>query len=46
MKLSIEFRDTPRSGWMRSRMAWTFEDVAWLNRACGYEKYRVAHVTA
>lgn len=46
MNLHVEYRDSARGAWKRSAMPWTFEDVAYLNRTCGYEKYRVARVTA
>lgn len=45
MKLTVEYRDSKRGSWKRSAMTWTFEDVAFLNRTAGYEKYRVARVT-
>lgn len=37
----LEYRDTPSSPWTRSAMHWDYLDVAFLNRFCGYEKYRV-----
>ena len=46
MNLRIEYRDSARGPWKRSAMPWTFDDVAYFNRASGYEKYRVAKVTA
>lgn len=46
MRLSIQFRDTKTSAWKRCRSAWTFDDIAYLNRVCGYEKYRVVRVTS
>lgn len=46
MKLTIEYRDKPSGRWKRSRMPWTFEDVAALNKLVGYEKYRIVEVTA
>lgn len=46
MRLLIEYRDSARGAWKRSEMAWSFDDVAYLNRASGYEKYRIVKVTA
>jgi hypothetical protein len=46
VKLTIEYRDGVRGSWKRSRMPWTFEDVGYLNRTAGYEKYRITRVTA
>jgi hypothetical protein len=44
--LTIQYRHSKHGAWKTSAMPWSFEDVAYLNRACGYEKYRVARVTA
>ncbi|MBQ9917404.1 MAG: hypothetical protein IJO71_09440 [Microbacterium sp.] len=46
MKLLTEYRDSARGVWKRSAMAWSFDDVTYLNRASGYEKYRIVKVTA
>lgn len=46
MKLTINWRDTPRGAWKRCYSDWSFEDVAFLNKTVGYEKYRVVRAVA
>lgn len=46
MLLTINFRDRPNGAWKRCRSDWSFEDIAFLNRVVGYEKYRVVAVRA
>lgn len=44
MNRRVEWRDTRHAGWRRSYAGWTAEDVAFLNRTVGYEKYRIIEV--
>lgn len=30
--------------WQKSHVNWTIDDIRFLNRICGYEKYRVVTV--
>lgn len=46
MKLSILFRDHVGGTWKRCAMPWHFEDINFLNKTVGYEKYRVTRVVA
>jgi len=36
----VKFRQTRHSGWQRSFMPWTAEDVAFFNRTVGWEMYK------
>lgn len=40
----VEYRNQRGGDWVRSYMAWSTEEIAFFNRACGYERYRVARV--
>lgn len=44
--LNLEYRDSARGPWKRCDSDWKPEDVAWLNAAVGYEKYRVSPAVA
>ncbi|AVR56934.1 hypothetical protein PBI_TRISCUIT_61 [Microbacterium phage Triscuit] len=43
----LEFRNKAHDAiWHISRMNWTTEEVFWLNKTVGYEKYRYREVSA
>lgn len=40
----VEYRHNKGSAWVRSAMSWTYEDLQFFNKICGWEKYRVRYV--
>jgi hypothetical protein len=46
VKIRVEWRDNEQSPWRESHAVWTLDDVAYINRTVGYEKYRVTNVRA
>ncbi len=36
-----EYREGPHGPWIKSEMSWSYDDIAFLNKAAGYARYRI-----
>ncbi len=44
-KIIIEYRDTEGGDWVRCASDWTQKDIAFFNKAVGYQKYRARRMS-